>query len=104
MLSLTGLKLEDLPLATAKELAMARGSGRSDRGGILAGLSSLGGGGGGGFSGSTESAGDEGPRRHRSLEEAFVKEGAGGTLKFKGFVEEDFGLVFDEVGSGRSQN
>lgn len=34
---------------------------------------------------------------HRALEVAFVKGDSGRLLKLRGFVQEDFGLVFDEV-------
>lgn len=76
---------------------MARGEGRPEGGlaGLVAGLTdSLG---RSGTSGGRQGAGSG---KHRPLEEAFVREGGvggAGTLKLKGFVEEDFGVVFDEV-------
>lgn len=83
------MKLEDLPLASEKELAMARGEGRPDGvAGIMAGIAGLGGVGAG--------VGTAGELEHRPLEEAFVMEGAR-IAALKGFVQEDFGLVFDEV-------
>lgn len=77
---------------------MARGEGRPEGSSILAGLASLT---GNGYSGSRDLGGEDrsGPPPHRSLEEAFVKEPGGG-LNLRGFVQEDFSVVFDEVRSG----
>lgn len=89
LLSLTNLKLEDFPLATEKELAMARGEGRppGNPGGIMASIAGLGG-------GATAAE----VVKHRALEEAFVVQGEERrVLNLKGFVQEDFGVVFDEV-------
>lgn len=75
---------------------MARGEGRPDGvpgggGGsrIMASITGLGGGAGGG----AEAAATV---KHRALEEAFVVEG-GRVVNLEGFVQEDFGVVFDEV-------
>lgn len=93
LLSLTSLKLEDFPLATEKELAMARGEGRPQQGvagGIMASIAGLGGGATGAAAGVAAN--------HRALEEAFVVQGEGRrVLNLEGFVQEDFGVVFDEV-------
>ncbi|CAN0434038.1 unnamed protein product, partial [Ectocarpus sp. 8 AP-2014] len=92
LLSLTSLKLEDFPLATEKELAMARGESRpqGNPGGIMASIAGL----GGGATGAAAVV-----LNHRALEEAFVVQGEGRrVLNLKGFVQEDFGVVFDEDG------
>lgn len=68
---------------------MARGEGRPEgvaSGMLAAGIAGLGGAGDGGGGKKAE---------HRPLEEVFVKDATG--LKLKGFVQEDFGVVFDEV-------
>ncbi|CAM9136355.1 unnamed protein product [Scytosiphon promiscuus] len=94
LLSLTSLKLEDFPQASEKELAMARGEGRPEglpQGGIMASIAGLGGGAAAG------SAAAVAGKHHRSLEEAFVLDG-GRVTDLKGFVQEDFGVVFDEDG------
>lgn len=91
------MTLDDLPLASPEEVAMARGEGVSDGGlsEVFAGLTGLSRGGG-------EGTADV---KHRPLEEVFVREGeaggmgGSGVLKLKGFVQEDFGVVFDEVKS-----
>ncbi|CAM9534692.1 unnamed protein product, partial [Hapterophycus canaliculatus] len=93
LLSLTSLKLEDFPQASEKELAMARGEGRPEgvpQGGIMASIAGLGG------SAAASSAAAVAEGHHRALEEAFVVEG-GRVTNLKGFVQEDFGVVFDEV-------
>lgn len=94
------MKLQDLPLATPQEVATARGEGKPEDGlsSLVAGLTeSLGR--GGNNSGGGLRAGGLTRGTHRPLEEAFVREGegGGGGLKLKGFVQEDFGVVFDEV-------
>ena len=90
LLSLTSLKLEDFPLASEKELAMARGEGRPE------GAAALFGGVPGGVSTSAGGAGTGAAAEHRSLEEVFAVD-EGRVLNLKGFVQEDFGVVFDEV-------
>eukprot|EP00903_Cladosiphon_okamuranus_P011757 g11052.t1 len=89
LLGLTSLKLEDFPLATEKELAMARGKGRPE------GVAALFGGGSGGASTSPGGAGA--PAEHRPLEEVFEMD-RGRVSNLIGFVQEDFGVVFDEDG------
>lgn len=93
LLSLTSVKLQDLPLASEEELAMARGEGRAEgvtgsTGGIMAGIAGLGG---------ASTGGGEVVVEHRPFDEAFFMAGANGPLKLKGFVQEEFGVVFDEV-------
>ena len=84
------MKLQDLPLANEAELAMARGEGRPEGiAGIVAGIAGLG-------TALGINAGDAGAAEHRLLDEAFVT-GESGMLKLKGFVQEDFAVVFDEV-------
>lgn len=78
---------------------MARGEGRPDGavagGGIMAGIAGIGGGAAGAGAGGSAAAGT----KHRALEEAFVVED-GHLVNLRGFVPEDFGVVFDEVRRG----
>lgn len=84
------MKLQDLPLATETELAMARGEGRPEGvAGIVAGIAGL------GYALGTTTG--DAVVEHRLLDEAFVVTNGLGSLKLKGFVQEDFAVVFDEV-------
>lgn len=57
-------------------------------------MASIAGIGGGAAAGSAAAVAE---KHHRALEEAFVLE-EGRVTNLRGFVQEDFGVVFDEVG------
>lgn len=67
---------------------MARGEGRPE--GVASGMLAA------GIAGLGVAGVGDGEVKHRALEEVFVKDETG--LQLKGFIQEDFGVVFDEVG------